>query len=298
MACDAVFLDGKASPVSMIDWKSWKRKRVCRSSLSAECQAMAEALDTLNSIRLFWEVLVGHITVTARIYQYFQLTKAPEVVLVADCKELFAAVNRGQPVGLGLAEKRAAIEVLSIRQICSLSKRGVASDNLDRVLRTSKWNVVFYSNFTRANNIRKRARDGDFRKHSSNTSANHKEKDSQRTPASVRAMTPRAQIAEQLRQCLYLSLVGPRVLVEEGIHDVCLAYCDYDRRGYPMQNRPYRLYALQDLMWIPKEVVKYLRGAIWPVARCAPERGPDVEQDGVFPYFENSYPVPGDKQVL
>eukprot|EP00974_Lingulodinium_polyedra_P088555 8586953-Lingulodinium_polyedra.AAC.1 len=35
------------TPVSTIDWKSGKLKQVCRSSLSAECQAMAEALDTL-----------------------------------------------------------------------------------------------------------------------------------------------------------------------------------------------------------------------------------------------------------
>eukprot|EP00974_Lingulodinium_polyedra_P094437 9154062-Lingulodinium_polyedra.AAC.1 len=33
MACDTVLLDGKDSPVPTIDWKSWKLKRVCRSSL-------------------------------------------------------------------------------------------------------------------------------------------------------------------------------------------------------------------------------------------------------------------------
>eukprot|EP00974_Lingulodinium_polyedra_P032952 3170274-Lingulodinium_polyedra.AAC.1 len=32
------------------------------------------------------------------------------------------------------------------------------------------------------------------------------------------------------------------------------------------------------------------------MARCAPDRDPDEEECGVFPYFENSYPVPGDNR--
>eukprot|EP00974_Lingulodinium_polyedra_P074544 7224187-Lingulodinium_polyedra.AAC.1 len=70
--------------------------------------------------------------------------------------------------------------------------------------------------------------------------------------------------------------------MEEGIHDVSLADCDYDRRDNSVQNRPYRPYTLKDLMWIPKEVVKYLREFIWPMARCAKERDPDVELYGNF----------------
>eukprot|EP00974_Lingulodinium_polyedra_P014447 1399657-Lingulodinium_polyedra.AAC.1 len=62
MACDKVLLDGKDSPVSMIDWKSWKLKVVCRSSLSVACQAIAEGLDTLNFIRFLWDSMVGHST--------------------------------------------------------------------------------------------------------------------------------------------------------------------------------------------------------------------------------------------
>ena len=46
-ACHAQLLDGHEATVNLIDWKSWKLKRVCRSSLAAECQSMAEALDNL-----------------------------------------------------------------------------------------------------------------------------------------------------------------------------------------------------------------------------------------------------------
>ena len=47
--------NGKEATVSLLDWKSWNLERVCRASLSAECQAMAEALDNLNFLRMFWE---------------------------------------------------------------------------------------------------------------------------------------------------------------------------------------------------------------------------------------------------
>ena len=52
-SCHKDLLDGTEAALSLLDWKSWKLKRVCRSSLSAECHAMAEALDTLNIVRFF-----------------------------------------------------------------------------------------------------------------------------------------------------------------------------------------------------------------------------------------------------
>eukprot|EP00974_Lingulodinium_polyedra_P125790 11195810-Lingulodinium_polyedra.AAC.1 len=75
--------------------------------------------------------------------------------------------------------------------------------------------------------------------------------------------------------------------MEEGIHDVCLADRDNDRHDNLLQNRPYRPYTFSDMMWIPMEVVKYLREVSWPMARCPEGRDPDVEQGGAFPYFED-----------
>ena len=46
--CHKDLLDGKEATLALLDWKSWKLKRVYRSSLSAECQAMAESLDMQN----------------------------------------------------------------------------------------------------------------------------------------------------------------------------------------------------------------------------------------------------------
>eukprot|EP00974_Lingulodinium_polyedra_P026784 2582533-Lingulodinium_polyedra.AAC.1 len=65
--------------------------------------------------------MIGHNTVTARLDQNLELTKAPEAVLATDCKGLFDAVNRNQSTGLRLAERRTTIRTLSIRQIYSLS---------------------------------------------------------------------------------------------------------------------------------------------------------------------------------
>ena len=39
------------APVGIIEWKSWKLSRKCRSSLSAKSQAMADFIDVLNFIR-------------------------------------------------------------------------------------------------------------------------------------------------------------------------------------------------------------------------------------------------------
>eukprot|EP00974_Lingulodinium_polyedra_P014932 1445181-Lingulodinium_polyedra.AAC.1 len=66
----------------------------------------------------------------------------------------------------------------------------------------------------------------------------------------------------QLRQWTYASFAQPHALVEEGIHDACLTDCDSDRRGYPLQKRPYWPYVLQDLMWMPKKTVEYLQEVI------------------------------------
>ena len=44
---------GEEAPVGIIEWKSWKLSRKCRSSLSAESQAMADSIDVLNFVRFF-----------------------------------------------------------------------------------------------------------------------------------------------------------------------------------------------------------------------------------------------------
>ena len=48
---------GKDAPVCLADCRSWKLKRVCRSSLAAETQSRSEALDALEFAMLFEQEL-------------------------------------------------------------------------------------------------------------------------------------------------------------------------------------------------------------------------------------------------
>ena len=86
---------------------------------------MTDALDNLNFVRLSWEILVGRVKPNLRLDQDEILVHAPNACLVTDCKSLFDAVNRNQSAGLGLSEKRTAIESLSIKHIISTTKVAV-----------------------------------------------------------------------------------------------------------------------------------------------------------------------------
>ena len=143
---------------------------------------MTEALDNLNCVRLFWEVLVGRIKPTPRIYQDEILKNAPTSCLVTDCKGLFDAVDRNKSAGPGLSEKRTAIEALSIRQVTSLAnvavkwvnsdrqladiltKQGVLTENVGGALQSNEWRIVFDETFTSAKNLRKQKRDAHFKR--------------------------------------------------------------------------------------------------------------------------------------
>jgi len=49
---DNSILEGEEALTSILDWRSWKLTRVCRSSLAAETQAFTDALDQLNYYRI------------------------------------------------------------------------------------------------------------------------------------------------------------------------------------------------------------------------------------------------------
>ena len=59
-------IDGKLSPMGIIDWRSWKLQRKVRSSLAAESQAMADVVDLLNFTRLFVADIICHESIDLR----------------------------------------------------------------------------------------------------------------------------------------------------------------------------------------------------------------------------------------
>jgi hypothetical protein len=101
--------------------------------------------------------------------------------MITECKSLFDAVERHQGQGLGLSEKRTAVEVLAIRQISkatNITTKWVNSDrqladiptkdyvnpfSIQRMLTTRSWNIIWDPDFVAAKKIKRAARDGHFK---------------------------------------------------------------------------------------------------------------------------------------
>eukprot|EP00959_Pyramimonas_sp_CCMP1952_P362095 7583582-Pyramimonas_sp.AAC.1 len=93
-----------------MEWASKKLVRLCRSSLSAEAQAAALGADSLMWVKVFLAMSLrpdlGHDA--AMTY----LGVSP---FIADAKCLYDA-SRSATAGLGIAEKRTAIEVKIVNE--------------------------------------------------------------------------------------------------------------------------------------------------------------------------------------
>ena len=102
-------LDGKKCKYSVISWKSYKLQRVVRSSLGAEAQAMAAAMEELYFVKLF-RVMLLQPGLSVRHAQ--DELKKKKSVVVTDCRALYDALNRANVATT--QDKRVAIECLVI----------------------------------------------------------------------------------------------------------------------------------------------------------------------------------------
>ena len=98
--------------MSLIDWKSFRLKRMARYSLSAEVQASAEALDALEFVKLFLAEILSSRGINLRHEADKAIAEVCESPLVTDCKPLYDAVERSVSTGLNLSERRSPIEVM------------------------------------------------------------------------------------------------------------------------------------------------------------------------------------------
>eukprot|EP00913_Durusdinium_trenchii_P019093 g17943.t1 len=110
MACDKAVHNGIKVPASTVAWRSFKLPRVCRSSLGAECQATATALEELLMAKTFLEALKKPDCDLKNIKD--QLTGVS--AMVTDCKALYDAVYR--ETIQQATDKRVAIEGLVIKE--------------------------------------------------------------------------------------------------------------------------------------------------------------------------------------
>lgn len=111
LACEKGVLHGEKQPASILSWRSFKVPRVCRSSLAAECQACATALEELLMLKTFLQVLKQ---------PGVELKESKgqlhgECAMVTDCKALYDAVHR--ETIQQATDKRVAIEGLVIKDL-------------------------------------------------------------------------------------------------------------------------------------------------------------------------------------
>ena len=79
--------------MTLLDWRSWKLRRVCRSSLAVETQAFTDAIDHLNWLRLFIADMIAPQAIDLRrveeVLQIFPTSHA-----ITDYKSLYDSIER------------------------------------------------------------------------------------------------------------------------------------------------------------------------------------------------------------
>lgn len=107
MGSEDEFNGDKPFPLTVVDWASKKLSRICRSSLSAEAQTMAMAVDNLEWTKTIFALMIWPLEDASNEEVMKWLGGPP---CVTDARALYDAPNSRSP-GMKLAEKRTAIEV-------------------------------------------------------------------------------------------------------------------------------------------------------------------------------------------
>ena len=164
--------DGVKGKVNLISWSSSRLKRVCRSSLAAETQALSETEQELMFVRIMWREMLGDVL---DLRDPSSAARKMRGVLVIDAKALYDSIQQGDLPSFQSKEKYTALEVLSLTQ--NLDQQGTvlrwcnsdmqladgmtkigAQDRMRRFLQQGQeWNVVYDPTFTAAKKLRSRA---------------------------------------------------------------------------------------------------------------------------------------------
>ena len=107
--CGPEVLEGKRNHVTIVSWSTNKLKRVCRSSLAAEVQALAITEDELHLTRLTWAEFNGARIDLNNVNEH--IAKIPGTAVI-DAKSIYdTLISANQP--LQLQEKRTALELVA-----------------------------------------------------------------------------------------------------------------------------------------------------------------------------------------
>ena len=164
--------DGVRGPVNVMSWSSNKLRRVCRSSLAAETQALGECEQELMFMRVQWTEMLGH---DIKLDEPAESASKTPGVLVIDAKALFDAAKNGdiQSSAFSMKEKYTALELLGLVQHLSAQKTELrwcnsdaqladgltktsAQDRIKRFLVSGQmWNLKYDENFVSAKKVKK-----------------------------------------------------------------------------------------------------------------------------------------------
>ena len=157
---------GRRAKINMISWKSFKLRRVARSSLAAEVQAFSEGEEELMYCRLEWAEMLGMMLDPLHPEDLLSRVNG---TMVTDAKSLYDAVQKGlvNTSGLGLTEKYSSLELLSVMerlergqtetrwvdshaQLADALTKHQSQSSLHQVLIQGYWTLVYDPQFVSA----------------------------------------------------------------------------------------------------------------------------------------------------
>jgi len=115
--CDPRALTPVGGKATLLEWRSHRLRRVCRSTIGAETQAADAALDQAQYLqRSLLEILHPGSRATKKSLSHKgrDAGRLP-VHLVTDCKSLYDTLTKLTPPS-GIEEKRVAIEICGLRE--------------------------------------------------------------------------------------------------------------------------------------------------------------------------------------
>ena len=135
-ACDLRVLHGEESDYFVVEWKTFRLSRGSRSSVHCEVQAVSEALDTSECVKLFW--LSCHIQMSARCTTP-PCNHSNQSWMVIGVKAMDDAAQRDGITSF--TDRRTGFEVLRFRERLSASLttlRWVSSEMQAEFVKVSK----------------------------------------------------------------------------------------------------------------------------------------------------------------
>ena len=105
-------MQGKTVPMSIVQWRSGKVRRVCVSTLAAETLSLVDGLNHLEWARCFWEEIVQG---GFRLRQWEQIVAKRPFTAAVDAKSVYDHLSK-PTAGQG-KDKRAAIDLQCAREI-------------------------------------------------------------------------------------------------------------------------------------------------------------------------------------